>query len=75
MFFIDPASHEIGRSPSSAPASFTPSVRWGIGVDADDFRAARGSRAPMMRLAIIRQRYTPFGGAERFVEGDRKSVV
>ena len=21
-----------------------------------------------MRLAIIRQRYTPFGGAERFVE-------
>ncbi|MDP4738201.1 MAG: GNAT family N-acetyltransferase, partial [Cyanobium sp. MAG_216] len=38
MFFIDPSSHDIGRSPSSAPASFTPSVRWGIGIDADDFR-------------------------------------
>ena len=38
MFFIDPSSHDIGRSHSSAPASFTPSVRWGIGIDADDFR-------------------------------------
>lgn len=37
MFFIDPSSHDIGRSFSSSPASFTPSVRWGIGIDAVDF--------------------------------------
>lgn len=29
MFFIDPSSHDIGRSASSAPAAFTPSVRRG----------------------------------------------
>jgi putative N-acetyltransferase (TIGR04045 family) len=38
MFFIDPSSHTIGRSVSSAPAAFTPSVRFGLGIDADDFR-------------------------------------
>lgn len=38
MFFIDSSSHDIGRSPSSAPAAFTPSVRWGIGIDAEDFQ-------------------------------------
>ncbi|EDY37451.1 acetyltransferase, GNAT family [Cyanobium sp. PCC 7001] len=37
MFFIDPSSHDIGRSPSSAPAAFTPSVRWGIPLEAEDF--------------------------------------
>ena len=41
MFFIDPSSHDIGRSPSSAPASFTPSVRWGIAIDADVFHRVR----------------------------------
>ncbi len=38
MFFIDPDSHDIGRSPTSAPLAFTPSVRWGLGIDAEDFR-------------------------------------
>ena len=28
-----------------------------------------------MRLAIIRQRYTPFGGAERFVEGALEALL
>lgn len=37
MFFIDPSSHDIGRSTTSAPAAFTPSVRWGIALDAEDF--------------------------------------
>ena len=29
----------------------------------------------MMRLAIIRQRYTPFGGAERFVESALEALI
>src|SRR6202171_970060 len=28
-----------------------------------------------MRLAIIRQRYTPYGGAERFVEGALEALL
>jgi len=28
-----------------------------------------------MRLAVIRQRYTPFGGAERFVEGALEALL
>jgi UDP-glucose:(heptosyl)LPS alpha-1,3-glucosyltransferase len=39
-----------------------------------DVRVAR-SRSPLMRLAIIRQRYTPFGGAERFVEGALEALL
>ena len=42
MYFIDPSSHDIGRSHSSAPAAFTPSVRWGLGIDADDAVAEVG---------------------------------
>ena len=38
MPFLDGNSLKIGSSPSSAPAAFTPSVRLGIGVDAEDFR-------------------------------------
>jgi putative N-acetyltransferase (TIGR04045 family) len=38
LICLDPDSPDIGRSTSSAPAAFTPSVRWGIGVDAEDFR-------------------------------------
>jgi putative N-acetyltransferase (TIGR04045 family) len=38
MPFLDGNSLNIGSSPSSAPAAFTPSVRLGIGVDAEDFR-------------------------------------
>ena len=37
MLCLDPSSGGIGRSVSSAPRLFTPSVRAGIGVDADDF--------------------------------------
>jgi UDP-glucose:(heptosyl)LPS alpha-1,3-glucosyltransferase len=28
-----------------------------------------------MRLAVIRQRYTPYGGAERFVEGALEALL
>ena len=38
VFCLDPSSRGIGRSISSAPSLFTPSVRAGIGIDADDFR-------------------------------------
>ena len=38
MPFLDGNSLKIGSSPCSAPAAFTPSVRLGIGVDAEDFR-------------------------------------
>src|ERR1700726_3367639 len=42
--------------------------------------ACRGARrerheALSMRLAIIRQRYTPYGGAERFVEGALEALL
>ena len=32
-------------------------------------------RRALMRLAIIRQRYTPYGGAERFVEGALEALL
>jgi putative N-acetyltransferase (TIGR04045 family) len=54
MFFIDPSSHEIGRSPSSAPASFTPSVRWGIGIDADDFRLSPTASSDHFSFHLLR---------------------
>ena len=56
MFFIDPSSHEIGRSPSSAPASFTPSVRWGIGIDADDFRLSPTASSERFSFHLLRPR-------------------
>lgn len=55
MFFIDPSSHEIGRSPSSAPAAYTPSVRWGLGVDADDFRLSPGACSERFSFHLLRQ--------------------
>ena len=54
MFFIDPSSHEIGRSPSSAPAAFTPSVRWGIGIDADDFRLSPTASSERFSFHLLR---------------------
>jgi putative N-acetyltransferase (TIGR04045 family) len=54
MFFIDPSSHEIGRSPSSAPAAFTPSVRCGIGVDADDFRLSPTASSERFSFHLLR---------------------
>jgi putative N-acetyltransferase (TIGR04045 family) len=56
MFFIDPSSHSIGRSHSSAPASFTPSVRWGIGIDADDFRLSPTASSDRFSFHLLRQR-------------------
>jgi putative N-acetyltransferase (TIGR04045 family) len=54
MFFIDPSSHEIGRSPSSAPAAFTPSVRWGIGIDVDDFRLSPTASSERFSFHLLR---------------------
>ena len=54
MFFIDPASHDIGRSTSSSPSAFTPSVRWGIGVDADDFRLSPTSSSERFSFHQLR---------------------
>jgi putative N-acetyltransferase (TIGR04045 family) len=55
MFFIDPSSHEIGRSPCSAPTAFTPSVRWGIGVDADDFRLSPTASSERFSFHLLRR--------------------
>lgn len=56
MFFIDPSSHDIGRSASSAPTAFTPSVRWGIGVDADDFRLSPTASSERFSFHLLRNR-------------------
>lgn len=56
MFFIDPSSHELGRSPSSAPAAFTPSVRWGIGIDADDFQLSPTASSDQVSFHLLRAR-------------------
>ena len=37
-------------------------------------RANRGGDG-LMRLALIRQRYTPYGGAERFIEGALEALL
>ncbi|MCP9803507.1 GNAT family N-acetyltransferase [Cyanobium sp. T1G-Tous] len=62
MFFIDPSSHDIGRSPSSAPASFTPSVRWGIGIDADDFRLSPTASSDRFSFHLLRNRSSLIDG-------------
>lgn len=54
MIFIDPSSHDIGRSISSAPAAFTPSVRWGIGVDAEDFRLSPTASSEGFSFHLLR---------------------
>jgi putative N-acetyltransferase (TIGR04045 family) len=56
MFFIDPSSHSIGRSPSSAPASFTPSVRWGLAIEADDFRLSPTASSDRFSFHLLRER-------------------
>jgi putative N-acetyltransferase (TIGR04045 family) len=56
MFFIDPSSHDIGRSTSSAPAAFTPSVRGGIGVDAEDFRLSPTASSEQFSFHLLRAR-------------------
>ena len=36
---------------------------------------AETGRESLMRLALIRQRYTPYGGAERFIEGALEALL
>src|SRR5205814_9621076 len=45
-------------------------ARWVHGAAARD-----RDRSVMMRLAIVRQRYTPFGGAERFIENALSALL
>ena len=54
MFFIDPSSHDIGRSSSSAPAAFTPSVRSGLGIDAEDFRLSPTASSERFSFHLLR---------------------
>ncbi len=56
MLFLDPSSHDIGRSASTAPACFTPSVRWGIGIDADDFRLSPTASSDRFSFHLLRRR-------------------
>jgi putative N-acetyltransferase (TIGR04045 family) len=62
MFFIDPSSHDIGRSHSSSPASFTPSVRWGIGIDADDFRLSPTASSDRFTFHLLRSNSSLING-------------
>jgi putative N-acetyltransferase (TIGR04045 family) len=55
MFFIDPSSHDIGRSSSSAPAAFTPSVRSGMGIDAEDFRLSPTASSERFSFHLLRR--------------------
>ncbi len=54
MFFIDPSSHDIGRSSSSAPAAFTPSVRSGMAIDAEDFRLSPTASSERFSFHLLR---------------------
>jgi putative N-acetyltransferase (TIGR04045 family) len=54
MFFIDPSSHDIGRSLSSSPSSFTPSVRWGMAIDPDDFRLSPTACSDRFSFHLLR---------------------
>lgn len=51
---LDPSSHGIGRSVSSAPSLFTPSVRGGIGIDADDFRLSPTASSDRFSFHVLR---------------------
>jgi putative N-acetyltransferase (TIGR04045 family) len=62
MFFIDPSSHDIGRSHSSSPALFTPSVRWGIGIDADDFRLSPTASSDRFTFHLLRSNSSLING-------------
>lgn len=56
MLFLDPASEAASGSLSTAPASFTPSVRWGIAVDADDFQLSPTASSPSFSFHLLRRR-------------------
>jgi len=51
---LDPSSRGIGRSKSSAPHLFTPSVRCGIGIDADDFRLSPTASSDRFTFHLLR---------------------
>jgi putative N-acetyltransferase (TIGR04045 family) len=51
---LDPSSTGIGRSISSAPHLFTPSVRAGIGIDADDFRLSPTASSDRFTFHLLR---------------------
>lgn len=53
MVFLDPSSPDIGRSYSSAPDLFTPSVRCGIGIDADDFRLSPTASSKQFTFHVL----------------------
>jgi putative N-acetyltransferase (TIGR04045 family) len=53
MPFLDGSSLKIGSSPCSAPAAFTPSVRLGIGVDADDFRLSPTTHSALFSFHLL----------------------
>ena len=54
MFCLDPSSGGIGRSVSSAPRLFTPSVRAGIGVDAEDFQLSPTACSDRFSFHLLR---------------------
>ena len=54
VFCLDPSSRGIGRSVSSAPSLFTPSVRGGIGIDADDFRLSPTAHSDRFTFHLLR---------------------
>ncbi|KEF40998.1 MAG: GNAT family acetyltransferase [Cyanobium sp. CACIAM 14] len=54
MFFIDPSSHDIGRSCSSGPTAFTPSVRHGVAIDAEDFRLSPTASSQRFSFHLLR---------------------
>jgi putative N-acetyltransferase (TIGR04045 family) len=56
MVFLDPSSPDIGSSHSSAPAAFTPSVRWGIGIDAEDFRLSPRASSDRFSFHLLHPR-------------------
>ena len=51
---LDPSSCGIGRSVSSAPHLFTPSVLGGIGIDADDFRLSPTASSERFTFHLLR---------------------
>ena len=53
MFFIDPSSEDIGRSFSSAPYYFTPSVRAGIGIEEEDFMISPTSNSENFSFHLL----------------------
>ena len=56
MIFLDPSSADSPLSVSSAPSIFTPSVRWCIGIDADDFRLSPTASSDRFSFHLPRSR-------------------